>query len=64
MKTKETIHKGSDNVFADIGVTHPERVQARAQVMLLVSDIIKNGLDPETSGSDTGHSSIKSFLFG
>ena len=41
MKTKETIHKGSDNVFADIGVTHPERVQARAQVMFLVSDIIK-----------------------
>lgn len=41
MKTKETIHRGSDNVFADIGVTHPERVQARAQVMFLVSDIIK-----------------------
>lgn len=41
MKTNETIHKGSDNVFADIGVTHPERVQARAQVMFLVSDIIK-----------------------
>ena len=41
MKTKEMIHKGSDNVFADIGVTHPERVQARAQVMFLVSDIIK-----------------------
>ena len=35
------IHKGSDNVFADIGVTHPERVQARAQVMFLVSGIIK-----------------------
>ena len=41
MKTKEMIHKGSDNVFADIGVTHPERVQTRAQVMFLVSDIIK-----------------------
>ena len=41
MKTKEMIHKGSDNVFADIGVTHPERVQARAQVMFLVSGIIK-----------------------
>ncbi|MDO8747671.1 MAG: helix-turn-helix transcriptional regulator [Candidatus Omnitrophota bacterium] len=41
MKTKEMVHKGSDNVFADIGVTHPERVQARAQVMFLVSDIIK-----------------------
>ena len=41
MKTKEMIHRGSDNVFADIGVTHPERVQARAQVMFLISDIIK-----------------------
>ncbi len=41
MKTKEMIHRGSDNVFADIGVTHPERVQARAQVMCLISDIIK-----------------------
>jgi len=35
------IHRGDDNVFADIGVTHPERVQARAQVMFLISDIIK-----------------------
>ena len=41
MKIKEKIHRGSDNVFADIGVAHPERVQARAQVMFLISDIIK-----------------------
>ncbi len=41
MKTKEIIHRGSDNIFADIGVAHPERVQARAQVMFLISDIIK-----------------------
>jgi predicted XRE-type DNA-binding protein len=41
MKTKEMIHRGSDNVFADIGVAHPERVQARAQVMFLISEIIK-----------------------
>lgn len=41
MKTKEKIHRGSDNIFADIGVSHPERVQARAQVMFLISDIIK-----------------------
>lgn len=41
MKTKEMIHRGSDNIFADIGVTHPERIQARAQVMFLISDIIK-----------------------
>lgn len=41
MKTKEIIDRGSDNIFADIGVTHPERVQARAQIMFLISDIIK-----------------------
>ena len=41
MKTKEIIHRGSDNVFADIGIIHPERVQARAQVMFLISEIIK-----------------------
>lgn len=41
MKTKEIIHRGSDNIFEDIGVAHPERVQARAQVMFLISDIIK-----------------------
>jgi len=41
MKTKEIIHRGSDNVFADIGIAHPERVKARAQVMFLISEIIK-----------------------
>jgi len=45
MKTKGIVHRGSDNVFADIGVTHPERVQARAQVMFLIAEIIrKRGL--------------------
>ena len=41
MSTKEKIHRGSDNVFADVGVAHPERVMARAQIMSRVSDIIK-----------------------
>lgn len=41
MKAKEIIHRGSDNVFADIGVAHSERVQARAQVMFLIAEIIK-----------------------
>lgn len=41
MKTKEVIHRGSDNIFADIGVIHPERVQARAQIMFLIAEIIK-----------------------
>ena len=41
MKNKEIIKRGTDNVFADIGVTHPERVQARAQVMFLIAEIIR-----------------------
>ena len=41
MSAKEKIHRGSGNVFADIGVTHPERVLARAQVMSRISEIIK-----------------------
>ena len=41
MSMKEKIHRGSENVFADVGVTHPERVMARAQIMSRVSDIIK-----------------------
>lgn len=45
MKTKEIIQRGSDNIFTDIGVSHPERVQARAQVMFLIAEIIrKRGL--------------------
>ena len=41
MSTREKIHRGSGNVFADIGVEHPERVLARAQIMFRVSEIIK-----------------------
>ena len=45
MKTKEVIHRGSGNIFADIGVAYPERVQARAQIMFLIAEIIrKRGL--------------------
>ena len=38
---KEKIHRGSDNVFFDIGVAHPERVMARAQIMSRIAEIIK-----------------------
>ena len=41
MGTKEKIHRGSGNVFADIGVEHPERVLARAQIMSRIADIIR-----------------------
>ena len=38
---KEKIHRGSDNVFADLAVAHPERVMARAQIMSRITEIIK-----------------------
>ena len=41
MSKKEKIHRGSGNVFADIGVAHPERILARAQIMSRISEIIK-----------------------
>ncbi len=42
MSPREKIHRGSGNVFADLGVVHPERVLARAQVMSRISEIIKD----------------------
>ena len=41
MSTRERIHRGSGNVFADIGVAHPERVLARAQIMSRIADMIR-----------------------
>ena len=41
MGIKEKIHRGSGNVFADIGVAHPERVLARSQIMIRITEIIK-----------------------
>lgn len=40
MSLKEKTHKVSDNIFADMGVAHPERVMARAQVMTRITEII------------------------
>ena len=42
MNSKEKIHRGTGNVFADIGVEHPERVLVRAQVMSRIAEIIKD----------------------
>ena len=51
MNAKEKIHRGSGNVFADIGVAHPERVLARAQVMSRISAIIRErGLTQKEAG--------------
>ena len=41
MSTRKRIHRGSGNVFADIGVAHPERVLARAQIMSRIADMIR-----------------------
>ena len=41
MRSKEKVHRGSGNVFADLGVAHPERVLARAQIMSRIAEIIR-----------------------
>ena len=41
MSAREKIQRGSGNLFADIGVSHPERVLARAQVMSRISEILR-----------------------
>ncbi len=52
MSAKEKIHRGSGNVFADIGVAHPERVLARAQVMFRITELIKEqGLTQKEAGA-------------
>lgn len=40
--TKGEIYRGSGNVFADIGLPHPERVLARSQIMARITEIIKD----------------------
>ena len=42
MSIKKKIIKGSDHVFADIGVLTPERVRARAVVMSRIAEILKS----------------------
>ncbi len=41
MRIKKIIHRGSDNVFSDIGVGYPQRTLARAQIMSRIAEIIK-----------------------
>jgi predicted XRE-type DNA-binding protein len=41
MNTKEKVHRGSGNVFADLEAAHPERVLTRAQVMARIADILR-----------------------
>ncbi len=41
MKTRGKVHRGSGNIFADIGTVYPERTLARAQIMFRTAEIIK-----------------------
>jgi predicted XRE-type DNA-binding protein len=41
MNLNAKVSRGSNNVFADIGVNYPERAKARAEVMFLVAGILK-----------------------
>ena len=41
MNTNDKIHKGSGNVFRDIGSAHPDRLLTRAKTMFRISQIIK-----------------------
>ena len=41
MNSNEKVHRGNGNVFADIGVAHPDRVLVRAQVMSRIAEILK-----------------------
>ena len=51
MSSKEKVHRGSGNVFADIDVAHPERVLARARVMSRITELIKErGLTQKEAG--------------
>src|SRR5271155_2250372 len=42
MNKKEKIYESSGNVFEDLGLPHPERVMARAQIMSRITEIIKD----------------------
>lgn len=41
MSRKEKYYESSGNVFADLGFKNPERLLARAQLMLRITEIIK-----------------------
>ena len=41
MNSKDKIHRGTGNIFTDIGVPHSERVLVRAEVMSRIAEILK-----------------------
>jgi predicted XRE-type DNA-binding protein len=55
MKAKKVIYRGSNNIFADIGVAHPERILVRAKIMFYIAEIIrKRGLTQKRAAEILG----------
>ncbi|MBU1007186.1 MAG: helix-turn-helix domain-containing protein [Candidatus Omnitrophica bacterium] len=52
MKTGGKVHRGSGNIFADIGTVYPERTMARAQIMSRIAEIIKKQNLTQKEASD------------
>ena len=60
MSVRKKVRHGSGNVFADIGVSHPDRVLARAQVMARIAEILKErGLTQQAAAALLGISQPK-----
>jgi predicted XRE-type DNA-binding protein len=60
MRIKEKVHRGSGNVFADIGVSYSQRTLARAQIMSRMAEIIKGrGLTQKEASELLGVSQSK-----
>ena len=67
MRVREKIHRGGGNVFADLGVSHPERVLARAQVMFRIAEILKErGLTQQAAATllDISQSKVSCLMSG
>ena len=55
MRSTAKVYDSSGNVFADLGAAHPERVLARAQVMLRITEIIRaRGLTQQAAADVLG----------
>jgi predicted XRE-type DNA-binding protein len=60
MRSKEKVHRGSGNVFADIGISYPQRTLVRAQIMSRMAEIIKGrGLTQKEASELLGVSQSK-----
>lgn len=59
-KDELKVTPSSGNIFADIGLPHPERVLARSQLMIQITDIIRErGLTQQQAAAKLGISQPK-----